>query len=234
MSLESALTTLNNHTLWFANPIIWKDPFESRFVTAKYLDKGEKIDYQWTDRVFCACFTETVTSEAYWAPYSQRQIGVEFRMNRQELLKVLEGYADLYDIYIGKVEYMLNSQIKGPLKSIPFGEPVPLPKTKSWWARLLLIKRKAFKYEDEIRIIIVKKEKTQEKGIQIKYDCKNTDIIDSIVLDPSIERYTEDLLKDTFVNKYGFKALINKAGNRQSRVVKSQLYAKLAPKTLTI
>lgn len=235
MSLENALATLNNHTLWFANPTIWKDPFESRFVSAKYVDNNKKtIDFPWIDRVFCACFTETAASEAYWTPYSQQQIGVEFRISRQELLRVLKNYADAYDIFIGKVEYMLTSHIKGPVNSIPFSAPIPTKNSKEWWARLLLLKRVAYRYEDEIRIIIVKRDKTLENGIQIKYHCPDTSLIDSIVLDPTIGKYTEELLKDTFANKYGFTPIANRIGRRQPRVLKSQLYAKLTVKALNI
>lgn len=234
MSLENALTTLNNHTLWFANPTIWKDPFESRFVTANYQENGKKIEFPWIDRVFCACFTETAASEAFWTPYSQQQIGVEFRVNRKELLKVLKSYADQYDIYIGKVEYMLTSQIKGALNAIPFSKPIPGKKTKEWWARLLLLKRNAYKYEDEIRIIIVKRDKTLEKGIQLQYNCPDTSLIESIVLDPTIGVHTENLLKDIFANKYAFTPIINSLGKKQPRVLKSQLYAKRTVKTLKI
>ena len=36
MPLERVLEMLTNQTLWFANPTIWKDPFEKRFIENKY------------------------------------------------------------------------------------------------------------------------------------------------------------------------------------------------------
>ena len=159
MSLESALNTLNNSVMWFASPTTWKDPFESRFVDAKYKHNGKLKSFPLKDKVFCACYTETAASEAYWTPYSQQQVGVEFVINRNELLKQLESHANRYDIYIGKVEYMKTASIKRPLSMIPFSVPHPRVWTKEWCARLLLLKRNAYKYEDEMRIMIIKKEK---------------------------------------------------------------------------
>ena len=124
MSLESALNSLNNQILWFANPTTWKDPFESRFVMAKYIKNGKEITYPWYNRIFCTCLTQTAASEAYWTPYSQQQIGVEFKINRQVLIKQLEEYSTNYEIFIGRVEYMMTKEIKGALSSIPFSPPI--------------------------------------------------------------------------------------------------------------
>ena len=40
MPLENVLRTLKNKTLWFANPATWTDPFEKRFLEAKYTKGG--------------------------------------------------------------------------------------------------------------------------------------------------------------------------------------------------
>ena len=226
MSLESALNSLNNQILWFANPTTWKDPFESRFVMAKYIKNGKEITYPWYNRIFCTCLTQTAASEAYWTPYSQQQIGVEFKINRQVLIKQLEEYSTNYEIFIGRVEYMMTKEIRGALSSIPFSPPIPVKETREWWARLLLLKRNAYRYEDEIRIIIIKKDTTKEKGISLKYSCANTDLIQSIVLDPSIEANTFSMLREIFETKYKFLPFNNKSNKLSHRVTKSQLYAK--------
>lgn len=226
MSLESALNMLNNKTMWFANPTIWKDSFESRFVDAKYNCNGVLKTFPFKDKVFCACYTETAASEAYWTPYSQQQIGVEFVVNRNELLNQLAVYADKYDIYIGKVEYMKTASIKRPLNKIPFSGSLPLVWTKEWCARLLLLKRNAYKYEDELRIMIVKKEKTKERGIMLEFHCEPTSLIERVILDPNLQVQTEYLFKRIFEDYYNFKPVSNSLGKTYKRVVKSQLYAK--------
>ena len=236
MPLEYALKTLNEKKLWFANPTSWKDPFEKRFIEAQYKSKSERLSsFAWKDRVFCICMTQTTTSEAYWNTYSYQQIGIEFRVNKRRLYDELQKVQNQYDIYIGKVEYMKTSDIKKePISSIPFRKPIPKVNSSEWKARLLLLKRIAYKYEDEIRIILVKRKKTKEHGINLEYQCKNTDLIETIVLDPSLDDNTTALLKEVFENKYDFKPKLNKNNRLQRRVLKSQLYATQKPQTLTI
>lgn len=235
MPLEYALKTLNNKQLWFANPITWKDPFEKRFIEAKFINNGKTTDFQWKNKVFCICMTQTATSEAYWNTYSNSQIGIEFRINKEKLFSELENIKKQYDIFIGKVEYMKTSDIKKvPLSNIPFSTPIPELNTPEWKARLLLLKRIAYKYEDEIRIILVKKSKTQENGINLNYNCKNTELIHSIILDPKLQDNTTEMLKDIFENKYNFKPTKNIKERIQRRVLKSQLYAEQKPQSLIV
>lgn len=240
MPLEYALNTLEKKHLWFANPTTWKDPFEKRFIEATYKDnKGKVKHFAWKDRVFCICMTETSTSEAYWSIYSQQTIGVELKLNRKCLLDALETLAtnNNLNIFIGKVEYMKTSDIKKPLSEIPFNPQGNSGiNTQMGKARLLLLKRIAYRYEDEIRIMIVKKERTKEKGTYLKYQCANTAMIDSITLDPSIGPNVTKLLKDTFVVKYGFAPVPSKKSSTRlvARVQKSSLYSDLKPEEIAI
>ncbi len=218
MPLENALRTLDNQEIWFSNPTCWSDPFEKRFIEGTYDNKP----FKWRGRIFCNCMTETATSEAYWKTYSHQSIGISFAIVREQLLKELERFENLYDIYIGKAEYMQTLYIKKPLTKIPFKEPVPKLDTPEFYARLLLLKRSAFRYEDEIRIMILKKKPTAEKGIILKYESPNTDLIRSITLDPSLEDYTVKMFRDIFVNKYHFAS-----EGKIQRVQQSSLYKTL-------
>ena len=228
MPLENALSSLNENYLWFANPSEWKDPFERRFLDAKYFKNGNEISFSWRNRVFCTCLTQTQTSEAYWNIYRRDNIGIEFRVYREKLLEELERYDKTYKIFIGRAEYLKTSDITKDLRDIPFDPPIGKEErlvTDLFAARLFLLKRVAFKYEDEIRIIIVKKNQTKETGIKVNYACKNTDLIHQIVLDPNLGKSTTAMLKRVFVKEYGFSPFIGKVQNT-NRVYQSQLYAK--------
>lgn len=228
LSLENALRTLEDKSFWFASPSTWKDPFEKRFLEARYVkDNGKKeAKFRWKKKVFCTCLTQTITSEAYWNNYSKGDIGIELRISREQLLRELEKYDGIYKIFIGKVEYKKTSDIKKDLSKIPFNPPEEAAiNSDQFAARLFLLKRVAYAYEDEVRIIVVKKDATNEKGISIHYDCENTNIIRQIVLDPSIGDYTCKMLRKLFEDGYGFKPYINKGGREQRRVLRSQLYA---------
>lgn len=220
MPLEYALDTLNQGHLWFANPIIWKDPFEKRFLEARYhmQDLNQDRDFPWIGNVFCSCFTQVSTSEAYWNRISDG-IGIEFKFIRNLLLDVLERYdqENQVDIYIGKVDYLPTKDIQSSQFLNNYTNGLQCNED---WAKLLFVKRLAYKYEEEIRIVIVKKGKTTSKGIYVPYKCDNTDLIDTITLDPRIGKNVELMLKSLFSNQYGF---VSQKG-KPSRVQKSMLY----------
>lgn len=221
LPLENALKALNEKQLWFANPKEWQDPFEKRFIDAQYMRKGQRVSLKWTERIFCSCMSMTSSSEAYWRVYAQDQLCVEFRINRATLLEELKRHSDC-DIYIGRVEYMLTNSITQPLKQIPFNPPCPYPThSPLFFARLLLLKRFSFKYEDEIRIIVVTNEALKKNGIALSYGCESTTLVNQIVLDPRIGNNTALMLKHVFEDKYGFK----KTPNGSPCVVKSGLYS---------
>lgn len=235
MPLENALRTLNNKALWFANPATWPDPFERRFLEATYMRGGKVATFNWIERVFCTCMTQTSTSEAFWNAYSKGEIVIELRIVREKLLEELKKHASKFDIFIGKVEYMKTVDIKkSTIKDIPFNPPLTVPSTKpEYAARLFLLKRIAFQYEDEVRFILLKKNKTKENGIELNYDCENTDLINRIVLDPRLGDNTAEMLYKCFANDYGYTAY-HSGKTIVKRVLRSQLYASPAQATLSI
>jgi hypothetical protein len=136
-------------------------------------------------------------------------------------LSELEKLTD-FNIYIGKVKYLLTKQIEGD-----FWEAISLAKPKnheieSLYLNLMLLKRMAFEYEDEIRIFVMKKSTTEEKGIPIKFEDLSKLIL-RVTIHPTVKSHTENLLKEIFKNKYHI-------GN----VVKSQLYTQKTNVTIKI
>lgn len=83
-------------------------------------------------------------------------------------------------------------------------------------------------------LYLLKKSKTQENGINLNYNCKNTELIHSIILDPKLQDNTTEMLKDIFENKYNFKPTKNIKERIQRRVLKSQLYAEQKPQSLIV
>lgn len=220
MPLEYALKTLEEKQLWFADPKTWSDPFEKRFLEAKYIKSGKETPFKWRDRVFCTCMSRTSSSEAFWRMYSSDQICIEFRFIRRQLYDVLNNLPD-YEVYIGSAEYMKTKDIERPLKEIPFDPPCNVDMNSgAFAARLLMLKRVSFEYEDEIRIILVSKNAGKKNGIAVPYFCDSKELINQIVIDPRVGNYTSKLLKDCFKERYGFD--LTPKGN--PRVLQSVLY----------
>lgn len=215
MPLESALATIKDQYMWFANPVVWKDPFEKRFIEAKYKVGTTEKDFPLNGRVFCSCLTQTQTSEAYWNTYLNGQIGISFNIRREKLLEILNGLPDC-EVYIGTVSYQRTSEIKKKLSDIDSLQNItPFSiSNRDLQIKLLLLKRIAFQYENEVRILIVKSVKTQERGIKIPFGkIMPNELIDRLTIDPSVGTHTEKMLKELFKKTYNF-----------TKVYKSQLY----------
>ena len=195
---------------------------------ANYYDGNKKRKFLWKNRIFCICMTQTMVSEAPWQIYSSGKIGVQFRINRDVLLQELKNMEKDYNIYIGRVEYMNTDDIMQDLSQIPFSKkPIVPVYSDTYVAQLLMLKRVAFQYEDEIRIMLVSKDSKNfqyKKGIKMPYQCENTDLIQRIVLDPSLEKMTFAMVKNLLVNKYNFKSYFKDDGTEFNRVLKSNIY----------
>lgn len=239
LPLEYALAMLQDKTIWFAKPETWKDPFERRFIDDIYNINGEKRVFPWKGRVFCCCMSISYGSEAQWKAYGNGDIVVAFKIRREVLLDALDQYAvkNNVKIFIGKVEYQKTKDIKRPIGKNEFF----LDKMKSinslrndmLKARLLLLKRIAFAYENEVRIIIVKEKISKDDGFTLHYNCDNTDLIDTISLDPNIGENEVVLLKEYLASQYGFKPIKTLKGQRP-RIVRSELYKDLTSTIITV
>lgn len=222
LPLERALNLLNSQKLWFANPREWPDPFERRFIDASYTG-GTK--FAWKDRVYCSCFTNNATSEASWNAYSKGDICIKFVLDRQELLNVLDNYlaTNVHNqVYFDKVEYLQAKNITKPLLKIPFITPLTAGvkvTSMEFKERLLLLKRKAFEYEDEYRAIIVKPKTAKAKGILVDIPDVHA-LIKKIMVGPSVGDDTFSVLRNLFVNTYGFTI---------TDIERSDLYKSLPP-----
>lgn len=226
--------------LWFLNPEKWKDPFERRFIGVKYQFNGMLHDYPLKGRVFCSCFSLNRVSETQWAIYGGSQNSICLKVNRQKLLDELNNYqkSNPYDdIYIGRVEYQETKTITGSLSKNPLFSKKPFNfNDQESLIKLLLLKRNAYLYEDEIRIFIVKPEVIGKDGIQMNYQCPPTDLVESLTLSPNFSncRLEQMLSKNTASGGYGFTPFKNKMGKNQIRVNKSHLYNYRHPKFIKI
>ena len=224
LTLERALEFLETSKIWFASPTTWEDPFEKRFVETMYQTNGIKVPFPWKDRVYCLCLSENANCEAYWNTYSKDDIGICFALDTEKLLDLLDGFAEKNDvsIYIGPVVYQNTTTIKGRLSKNPFiGPSIDLddPVTD---AKMLLLKRNAFEYEEEVRIILVKDTPSPAKGVMVDYSVENTDLIKLVKIDPRVGNYVTKMLKTLFAEKYEFEPM-------SKRVNKSGIYADQSP-----
>lgn len=201
MPLVYALDLLQNHHLWFANPEVWGDPYERRFLKANFHRNNNVTSFPWKGRVFCTCFTTTAASEAHWNRGNREDMNVQLHFNREEILNELKKLPQNMHVYIGKVEYMRTRDIsKSDLSKIPFKNPKPtITNIDDYCARLLLLKRNAFLYEEEIRIMIVveSSEFYDSNGSYfLDWHGGQTTMIQKITLSPLMSEASNSKLRD--------------------------------------
>ena len=235
MPLEHAISTLKNHVLWLANPETWEDPFEKRFLNAKYKDfKGKEIPFPYLGRTFSTCLTRDRSSEAQWNVYSRGSIGIKFVVNTLVLLEQLSAFAirnPKFKVFLGKVEYHKTEEIKQKvLSKLTFEEEkdkgITIKKDihkKNICARLFLLKRRDFTYENEIRIIVFKNKKSKSNGTVFDFSCPNHELFPQLTISPRVEKNTEIMLKE-YLKQFDMDFTVDKLGRKQPRINKSHLY----------
>ena len=196
-------TTMKDRELWFSNPSTkWSDPYEKLFLDSKYLISGTKEDkYPLKNRVFCFCLTPASSSEAAWKVYGY---ATKFSIDTAKLVRILEEHTKDYDVYIGKVNYKSTSSLKrdSVLKLTGLSKESFISSDEAW-VRLLLLKRTAFKYEEEIRIILVPKEKdqTSEDGVTLDYAIPLKDLFFHVELAPYLSNLSSDCNREAVIEK---------------------------------
>jgi len=215
LSLERALQLLETKKMWFSNPAKWPDPFERRFVDGIY--PGNK-KFTWHERVYCICVTPIATSEASWKAYSEKDIAVKLEFDRTEFAKIIDTITTqpgVMDVFFGQMDYQRTRDIVKPLKQIIFSDGArPSITSKLFKARLLLLKRKAFKYECEFRAIVVKNKKSPAEGISV--DIPNIiDLVKTITIGPTAGDNEYEMIKEYLISKYNFNP---------NQIMRSNLY----------
>ncbi|MBQ9548388.1 MAG: hypothetical protein IJV01_04420 [Bacteroidales bacterium] len=195
MAYSDAEKLLNQKALWFSSPVFWPDKYEQQFLNATYQIDGREIKHPLRGRVFVFCMTGARSSEAYWnrcnSPFS-----VELNIEGTRLKQLLKDKNGSFNsIYIGNVQYYKEIEVSGPNLQALRNDRNLLPHCKGWelpseeeWVKTLFVKRDNFEYEKETRIVIVVPEKTQKKGILLRYEelFENADLIKSVVVSPNV------------------------------------------------
>lgn len=204
LDIDSLITMLQSGRMVYVEPSHWYDPFEKLFYEADY----SALDFD-KPKVFCSCFTRKPTNEAAWIMYSHFRKGLASRSAKLELDPIvyydfLESYGRLTNsqIYIANVDYSLSEQtikklhLRSSQKHDKYFRDFSLEK----FIKLLLIKRKAFEYEQEIRIFIVKNNKPDIYPCsKIILECNITllsALIKSILISPDCTPIEYNLIKN--------------------------------------
>lgn len=181
----------------FNNPIRWKDPFEKIMVEGDYT----KLKYQ-KPATYAACFTKLSNSEAHWRMYTnEKQICVRVEFDMENFIGALM-LGGVEQFFIGNVSYDLPERSIKAIGSKSKYHKIAIPENfgDKDYIDLLLLKRPAFKWEEETRIVILNNGE-QNDSCTLCYNSEvATTFIKSIQISPLASDEEEKRLRNKYLN----------------------------------
>lgn len=193
-------------------PSLWEDPFENFILNSPVqMANGTTGTFGFNNDFFGQCWTLKSTSDAMWRIYSPKKNAVRVRTTIKKLAESLSaglGNWAHQQAFIGRVAYLKDREL------IDFGNNVFSHGLQAVaLAQNLLIKRKAFQHEKEVRLLYF--ERTKPKSDLYSYTINPHSLIDQIMVDPRVPVAKVDAFKRKIRKKTGFNG----------DVVRSLLYA---------
>ncbi|WP_418981829.1 hypothetical protein [Alistipes sp.] len=221
MNVKSAIEFLKTGYFLLSEPSAWSDPYEKRFYTADY----RNIEGFKPHRIYCTCFTQLGSNEAAWRMYGSKDTGIasrtiRFEFQRSALLHALDRGLHSGKVYLGNASYDYTSkQIDGlHLQKSPFYSKHFSNFSLDKFLNLLLIKRKAFGYEQEVRMFFVDENaeaiwhEPELNANHIRFLVFSAEtmeqIIKTISVDPICDDMEYDMIKTSIENIFPYSHCI--------------------------
>lgn len=203
-TIDFFTSILNMNKLTFVSPASWNDPYEKFFYERDYILMGKKIQLPVRNRLFALCVTGTSSSEAFWKVYSPLEDGIRLTFKTEDFINVFLDKINNVEIYIGKVNYKSTKEFfKLDANKHELISELNESSIGKSQIDLMIQKRKAFEYENELRIMIIPKEKKTSKKLSIRADIR--DFTENYSLDPRIGKNQSKLFKEFFKNQFQIK-----------------------------
>ena len=190
-------------------PARWEDPFENFILNSKArLPDGEIVQFSFNNDFYGQCWTLLTTSDAMWRIYSPGAQSVRIRTTVRKLVDSLStalGEWANVQVFIGKVHYLTDKQLLSFADNV-FAHglnPVALAET-------LLVKRKAFVHEKEVRLLYFEKSNRSAEDL-FHYDVNPNALVDQIMIDPHLSKDDADDLKEKIKDETGFTGTIKRS-----------------------
>lgn len=163
----------------------WKDKFENFQMALGGVLDGERFEFSFKNDFVGQCWTRHALSEAMWGIYAN-DASKRFLRIKSTPRKLLTALAKAHPwmpqdtCFLGKVLYKTE---KGLRSSLEDGAQMSI--STVGLARALLLKRRAFKHENEVRLLYFgKAEDCDEKGLY-RYAMDPNDMVTQIMADPN-------------------------------------------------
>ena len=211
----------------------WEDPYENFFSKSNFYAFSPfykqyiSVDTQnLIDRTYGQSWTFLEESDAMWRIYSNVKdldlIAIRLKIKVDDLFDIVYTHDNcMATTSIGRVNYKTDKEINQWLDNIKDNTDI-ISDFHKYVKDCLLIKRKPFSHEEEVRIIICNGTSGTAEDF-LEFDIKDLSVFEECVIDPRLEQNCVGLITQR----------IEKLGIDRSKIRKSKLYD-FQPTKLTI
>ncbi|WP_416867172.1 MAG: DUF2971 domain-containing protein [Imperialibacter sp.] len=194
--LETFIKILTNKKLRLVRPKEWDDPFEDIFYKSNLVNNhGEVISQIYErDRLYGQCWTLRYESDALWRIYSDKDLldGIKVQTTVRKLFSCFYNSLIEYQdkrFFIGRIQYLTIDQIKEKLEDEKYVHNIQFDSTNLEGAKTLLIKRKEFDHEEEVRLIYFEHQRHEigKYPSYYEFNFDPADIFEAFELDPRLD-----------------------------------------------
>lgn len=211
ISIDRLYEMFRNRENVLIAPYKWEDPFENFILksTVQSVSSGEMGKFGFHDDLYGQCWTLHKASDAMWRIYSPDKRAVRIRTTIDRLARSLSASLGEWahaQCFIGKVDYLSEPTLKKFAKSI-FANGLDAHGP----ARSLLVKRLAFRHENEVRFLYFEKEKKQHPEGLFRYQIDPHTLIDQLMIDPRLDLADVTTLQNQIRSSTGFQGEIKRS-----------------------
>lgn len=207
---------IDSNMISFADPRVWKDPFEKRFINGNYRNSGFILK-----QVACFCVTTEhgQNEAAFWSSFdseAQHDL-VQVTLDFDVLLNALDNFAGQHNVavYVKACDYSYTSeQLKSSGRDSFLKDVDSLDELG--FINLMSLKRRAFASENELRLFVYGDDLPFENGyLRIPYEGE---LVKTMKICPEPNR-------QAFLSEEDIKSCLEKRfKEKHIEIVKSRLY----------
>ena len=211
ISFERLLELFVSGKNTLVKPSEWSDTFENFILKSKVrLRSGEIIQYNYFSRIYGQCWTLHRASDAMWQIYSPNKKNLRIRTTIRQLRDSLyDAHPSLPDVKccVGKVEYLRENELMEVANKTFDDSGIAVEGI----FRSLLIKRRAFIHENEVRALYQEIDDESFSERLYRYEVNPHDLVSQIMIDPRRSYSEFKVLKDIIRKTTGFKGEIKRS-----------------------
>jgi hypothetical protein len=195
-----------------ARTSMWDDPFENYIVSVRFkTGGGGTLDLALRHVVHGSCWTRKSVSDALWRIYSPDKLSVRIGSTPRLLGAALEAALTKYPRskwFIGRVQYLPQGSIVRNAAAL--AKRILQDKSETAAACSVLLKRRSFAHEDEVRVLVIDRHLKSKGGIlKVKIDPHK--IVRSVMIDSRAPKEVSEMYSTHLREQLGFRGRISKS-----------------------